>query len=474
MIVGPAFKRVLFALCPTGKFCREDRCQSYFEFELIPSMRAPLEECQGAAGAVQAGAEALIIDAPAENLSEAEFINRVAAFDPDLISLSITFGSLEQDLVCASKLRHKFPDAKIALRGAPCYVWQKELLTQHPDIDLCVRGDYEIAFHDLTANGLKAAGVTFRSATGSIIENPPPLAANLDTLPFPNRSSIKQELYTVRGSKHPQATIHVQRGCPFPCTFCLVHTVSGNKARHRSADSIVSEIQEMTRAGIKHFYLRAETFTLDRAWAITVCEAIAEKCPHVQWVTATRIECVDEKVIAAMKRAGCYGISFGVDVASEKIGKLVKKMPRPAEAKNAMRLCDKYKIISLAYIMIGFVWDTKETIREAERFIRAIRADLLTVHFAHPYPGTEYYKLIQESGVKITSLLAQSSPAFSLPQLSTKILRSLARRIIIRHYLRPSVVFSILSKLLFPKVSALKQESDHLQNLRRMAHERSQ
>ena len=71
------FSRVLFALCPTGRYCREDRCQSYFDFELIPSMRAPLEECEGAAGVTKAGGFSNIIDAPAENLSDEQFFERV-------------------------------------------------------------------------------------------------------------------------------------------------------------------------------------------------------------------------------------------------------------------------------------------------------------------------------------------------------------------------------------------------------------
>ncbi len=405
-----------------------------------------MEECEGAAGVARAGAHASIIDAPAEKLSDAEFLDRVSAHSPNLIVLGVTFGSLEDDLVWAKRLKSLFPRTEIALRGAPCYIQGEEILSRAPYVEFCVRGDYELVFEQLIVRGRDAQGLSFRSASGAVVESPAPLAKELDSLPFSDRSTLKPSLYTVRGTRHPQATIHVQRGCPFPCTFCLVHAVSGNRARHRSPESIVTEVQQLQRQGISHFFLRAETFTLDRRWAIAVSEALAIHCPGVQWVTATRVECVDDEVISAMRAGGCYGISFGVDIASEEIGKRVKKMPQLTLAKEAMRLCDKHGVFSLAYIMIGFIWETKNTIAEAKRFIRALRPDLLTIHFAHPYPGTPYHKAVNEAGEQVVSLKAQSTPALNLKGLSAKSIHRYALGMLLSHYTDPRVVYSLLSK----------------------------
>lgn len=288
-------------------------------------MRPPLEECEGAAGVCKAGGTAAVIDAPAGGLSELEFFARILEFNPSLLVLGVTFGSLDDDLDWATRLVAKFPAVKIAIRGAPCYVWGKEILARAPAIEFCVRGDYELVFEQVCVRGALAEGLTQRAPDGSIVESPPPLSPSLDALPFQDRSSIDASRYKVRGSRYPQATIHVQRGCPFPCTFCLVHTVSGNRACHRSPESVVAEVQGLLRQGIRHFYLRAETFSLDRSWAIAVSLALAQHCPEARWVTATRVECVDDEVIKAMRAGGCYGISFGVDVASEEIGRRVKK-----------------------------------------------------------------------------------------------------------------------------------------------------
>lgn len=442
-----AFRRTVFAICPTGPYCREDRCQSYFKFDLIPTMRAPLEECEAAGAIKVSGGSAYIVDGPAGKLSEDAFLAQVARYSPDLLIIVVTFGTLDADLVWASKLRKVFPDTVIGVRGTPCYVMGEHILRTSSAVDFCVRGEYEIVFQNIIERGFHlAAGVIFRD--GDHVRTSPeiPREKNLDILPTPDRSSIDQSLYTVRGLGQAQATIRVQRGCPYPCTYCLVHTVSGSEARHRSPASIVLEMKELMRNGISCFYLRADTFSLNRTWTLETCAAIARDCPGAKWVTTTRVERVDEEVLRAMKNAGCYGISFGLDVASPAIAKHVKKSAHPELSQQVMRLCDKHGIISLAYLMIGFLWETEETLKETAQFLHAIRPDLVTIHFAHPYPGTKYFEEFRKSGVQLLSPHAQAEPAAPSMGVTIDELKAHARSMLVKHYLRPQVVLSILKK----------------------------
>lgn len=442
-------RRILFLTCPTGSYCREDRCQSFFDPSLIPTVRQPLEECEAGGAIIEQGGEFRVIDCSVVPHSEDLLLERVLEYQPNLIVLAVTFGSLEADLQWARTLRAHFPNTPIGLRGAPCYVWPEQLLLDNPAVDFTLRGDYELIFSEIVTRGLAAApGVTMRGVDGALLAYPPPYATSLDELPLPSRSGIDLQHYRVRGIGRAQATIRVQRGCPFPCTYCLVHTVNGSRARHRSAESIVKEVAALLAQGVTYFYFRADTFSLDRAWTIELCRALRANCPGAKWVTTTRVECVDEEVIASMSAAGCYGLSFGVDVASEEVGRQVRKKPRPLEAAKAMRLCDAYGIISLAYIMVGFAWDTRATLQEARDFIEKIRPDLITVHFAFPYPGTEYYRQVQELGIKTISSKAQAVPAFALAQLSQGELQTFARRLLWRHWCRPRVMLSLARKLL--------------------------
>lgn len=442
------YTRILFLIAPTGAYCREDRCQSFFDPKLIPTMRPPMEECESAGAVTSLGGVACVIDAPASRLEHKEVLDRVKSFSPDLIVLSTTFGTLEADLAWADSLKQLYPDTLIGLRGAPCYVWTERLL-QRASVTFCLKGDYELAIKSLLLNGLGAKeGVSWRASDGRIINNPSSVAASLDDLPLPDRSSINQSLYRARFLGASQATVRVQRGCPFPCTYCLVHTVSGSSARHRSPEHIVREIRSLMAQGVRYFYLRADTFSLNKSWALSLCEALIKDCPGIRWVTTTRAECIDGELLKAFKKSGCYGLSFGIDVASAAISKKVRKPFSPKRAYEAMRLCDEHGILSLAYVMLGFIWDTPDTLKESAEFIRYIRPDLLTIHFAHPYPGTPYYDEVATAGLEVISNKAQAEPAVHIEGMLEESIMLFAKRTLVRHYSNPSVIGSLAKKFL--------------------------
>ncbi len=442
--------RILFVICPTGHYCREDRCQSFFDPALVPTMRPPLEECEAGGAITSSGSRFSVIDAPALNLSEQSLLDRITEFNPDLMVLSVTFGSLADDLRWLTRIKRRHPKVPIGLRGAPCYVSPRELLRDNPEVDFCVHGDYELVFRQIIEFGLdKAMGVTYRGAASEIYTSSSPRVDDLDLFPLPDRSGIRPELYRVRGLGKTQATIRVQRGCPFPCTYCLVHAVSGKRARHRSPQSVVQEMKALINEGTRYFYLRAETFTLDKAWTLSLLRQISAECPEARWVTTTRVECVDDEILAAMKKAGCYGISFGLDVASEAIAAQVRKPVRKNEAIEAMRLCSKHGIISLIYVMIGFVWETVDSLAEVSALINDVRPDLVTIHFAHPYPGTVYHRQVKGDRPTLTlvSTRAQAEPAIELKGLDSARLRLFAKQELRRHYRRPAVLLSLASKI---------------------------
>ena len=312
-----------------------------------------------------------------------------------------------------------------------------------------IDGEYETIFDSLVRDGFRGvAGVRHRSRVDpeNFEGSRGSLATDLDTLPRPDRGSLESSRYRVRWIGQRQATVRVQRGCPFPCTYCLVHSVSGSSARHRSPESVASEIAEVQAAGVDFFYLRAETFSLDRAWAFETARTIEARCPGARWVTTTRVECVDAELLAAMASSGCYGISFGIDAGSAETARRVKKPYDPGRAAEAMRLCDAARIFSLGYFMVGFLWETQETLRETAAFIRRARPDLLTLHYAHPYPGTVYFDEVASVGAPLVSSHAQAELALEPEAVGVDVVHRHARAMLRRHYANPKVAWSVARK----------------------------
>ena len=96
--------------------------------------------------------------------------------------------------------------------------------------------------------------------------------------------------------------------------------------------------------------------------------------------------------------------------------------------------------------MIGFVWETPESLQHAEQFVRQVRPDLLTIHFAHPYPGTRYYDDFSNAGLRVQDRRAQAAPANSVREVTEAQLTSCARHLLRKHYVRPRVLASIARK----------------------------
>lgn len=439
--------RVAFVLPPTGAFRREDRGQSSLRFEQVPSLRAPMEEAEAAGAVRAAGGTALILDAPAARWSSDRIRDELRRFAPDLVVVSATFGSLDEDLAWVRDMASEFETTKFAVRGAPCATGAAAILQRAPQVDFCVRGDYEPAFEVIVREGPeRAPGVVLRGPDG-VVERPVHRVDDLDTLPWPDRNSFDPSYYRVRGIGAVQATVRVQRGCPHACSYCLVPVVSGAHARHRSPRSIADEMAAVRATGIRWFYLSADTFSLERSWAFAVCAAIARAVPDARWVTTTRVECVDEDLIAAMATAGCYGISFGIDVASRVSGERVGKPARPGLAWEAMRMCDHHDVLSLGYFMIGFAWETEETLAETAAAIRSTRPDLLTVQYAQPYPGTRYHDELVSLGVAFSARDAQAAPALADHGVPAARLRRVAEAMLTRHYADPRVLASTARKM---------------------------
>jgi anaerobic magnesium-protoporphyrin IX monomethyl ester cyclase len=386
-----------------------------------------------------------LLDAPAMKLSDEATLARLAAWRPDVVVATATFGSLEDDLAFLAKVRRRLPGVPLGLRGAPCAVFGAALFgetrLEHPALDFFVRGDPELVFGNLVRDGLEGAGISTRTRL-----SPAVIAESLDALPHADRSVIDPSLYRVRGTPWAQATVHVQRGCPFPCSYCLVASVTGKKARHRSPDDIVQEMKAIRSEGTRFFYLRAETLTLDKHWARELGRAISREVPDAKWVSATRVDTMDSETTQALARGGCYGLSFGVETGSVDIGRRVKKPPELETTRAAFRWCDDAGITSLMYVMLGFLWETGATLAETERFVHAVRPDLLTLYWAAPYPGTAYFEEVKAAGLLSTAKQAQASAALEPPGISTRDIKRRALLMTAKHYTRPGVVASLTRK----------------------------
>jgi radical SAM superfamily enzyme YgiQ (UPF0313 family) len=450
--------RAVFVVPPVGFYVREERCQGSTTGLAIHTLRPPLDLAQDAAILEAAGWFAAIVDAPAEGLSQPAVLARIAALRPDLVCTQATVPTLDADVAFLAAVKADNPGATIVARGASFGLDPCGALRRFPALDVVVFHEADAAFVAFARQGSwnGVPGAAWR--VDGVVASAPPVPAVLDDLPRPARHLLKNELYTRADTGTPQTTLVTARGCPFGCSYCLASLENGTTVRRRSPASIRAEVEDCHRRfGIRDFLFLADTFTLDGAWVETLCrELIATGLP-IRWVCNSRVDCLDEARVAWMRRAGCWGVSLGIESGDDDTLRRIGKGTRVDQARAATALLRRHGILSLGYLMIGFPWEDEARIRRGFEGFLDIDPDLAEILFPYPFPGTRIREDMIGAGVLAPDATpgdACARPAAPTPTVSVERLVALRAELLRRFVLRPRFLARMARRIADPRVLA--------------------
>jgi anaerobic magnesium-protoporphyrin IX monomethyl ester cyclase len=451
-------KKALLINPPSGNYIRDDRCQAPVKYLAV--LRMPLDLAYMASTLKQAGVISKIVDYPAERLGIKDLVNDLKKFKPDMLVISVTTPTILKDLELFSLAKKILPNIITVAKGAHVTVKDTESMKLCKELDIVIRNECEIAIKEIAIELNKKApnlkrviGITFRKGN-KIIRTPyRPALENLDILPFPARELIKNELYIRPDTNKPQTTIQTNRGCPADCTFCLVKVVSGKKIMSRSPKNIVDEIEEcVNKFDIKDFYFRADTFTWNKDWMISVCKEIIKRKLKINWCSNSRVNTLDEERIQWMKKSGCWMLGLGMESGNPEILKKMKKGIMKEQVERAVKLCKKYKIKIFAFFVIGYPYDTIKTIRDTINFAKKLNCDFTEFNTCYPYPGTEVYdiginKIFDDDKLYGKNQYEAGVPTFYLTSKQVTKQRDIAEKEFI---LRPQYILMTLKSIKSP------------------------
>lgn len=448
-----SIRKVLLAVPPTGRYIREDRCQTPIEHMKTVALRPPIDLMYAGASFQQGGAECRLADFPAEERGEEDFKQTVRDYRPDLVLFSITTPGLDEDMRIAAVTKEVLPGVVTAAKGAHFNVLDRDALERYPGLDMAFRGEYEPACRSL-AEGRPWSGIpgiTYRDADGAIVrtENAP-FIQDLDSIPFPDRSLARNELYLRPDTGEMQTTIVTNRGCPFNCIYCLANQVGGRHNRMRSVASIMAEIREcVDRYGIRSFLFRSDLFTANRQWVIDLCQEIQRQKLNISWACNSRVDTLDPGLLAEMKKAHCWMIAFGTESGSQEMLDRIGKRTDLESARKALKMTRQSGILSSIYFLIGLPWETHETLKSNERFAREIDPDFLEVFYIYPFPGTALHAEAVRLGLLKDGEIprrAYDYPAIPVPNLPWEELVEARNHALRSFYLRPRVILRTLRR----------------------------
>ncbi|MEW5734892.1 MAG: B12-binding domain-containing radical SAM protein [Thermodesulfobacteriota bacterium] len=388
----PKSPRVFFLL--PGPYVYEDRCQAYIGRGSVFGYREPVEEMAAARAMMAKGADCALCHAAAEGLSAPSILSRIASFAPDLVILSTTFPGHASDLAWAAKIKAALPGCVVAARGGQMpFVNRQRLFSRFPDLDAIVLPDYDESLSGWMAQGFSgpSPGILLRDRPEP--EGLPSAFSGLLVDLHPARRIVVRSAFRSPDTGEPLATILAGAGCGRRCSFCLAPMVSGRTPLFREPEEIAGEMAKArAELGFRRYFLRADDLCADRTFVLSLCETLARYEPGARFVTTARADGVDDETARALARAGCWGLSLGLESGSQQTLSRTRKGLTPQSAERALAACRRHGIMTLGYFMLGFPWETKDDVMKTLEAARRLAPDVCEFFFPYPFPGTALYE----------------------------------------------------------------------------------
>ena len=157
---------------------------------------------------------------------------------------------------------------------------------------------------------------------------------------------------------------------------------------------VIEELEILQdKYGFDFFYIMDDTFGIKEKDIYSFCEAYRKSGLRMLWGATTRANCIqNERVVKAMKGAGCIQLDFGVETGSPKLLKLIHKGVTINQITRAFSLCNANGVRTFANILINLPEETEEDLVLTQELLKKIKPAYISIGVTQPYPGTEFYR----------------------------------------------------------------------------------
>ena len=318
--------------------------------------------------------------------------------DPDLVGFMSEADSYHHLLLICAAMKRRAPSVRTLLGGPHASAVHRETLERFPEVDFVIRGEGELAFPALLGalqdDALATVGNLTYRVESSVVENDPlPLIPELDSLPWPDYSTIELE-------PDDDLFIEVGRGCPMQCTFCFTAPYWRRQHRIKTPGRLIAEFSELKKShGRTDFNLTHDLFTTDRAWVLDFCRELDASGLQITWTCSSRTDRLDAELVEAMAGAGCRNIYFGVESGTAGMQERIDKNLDLDQAYEIVSHTVEAGIGATVGFISGLPGESEGSLRGTlDQCFRYLRLEDSLVHLFgyNPYRGSSVFEEIED------------------------------------------------------------------------------
>jgi len=326
----------------------------------------------------------------------------------DLVAFSITTGRHLWAVAEASRIKER--TGLPVLVGGPHATYFPEIVKEEV-IDYACIGEGEGALVDVLdalSEGKDPRDIpNIAVCRGSEIHINPvrDLIPDLDSLPFADRA-IYHRYPLAHAYQQDTCIMLTGRGCPYNCSFCYnrackrIYQGKGVYLRKRSVDHVITEMRLLKdQWSIQRFIIDDDTFTYQEDWVDEFADQYV-RLVALPFICNARAENLSERVVSALRRAGCAGVKMGVETADETLRRTVLNKPiTNDDIYAASQRLAAHRIPLQTFNILGLPGGDLSKDLETVRLNQRLRTSHAWCSLLNPYPGTAIREIAMEKGM---------------------------------------------------------------------------
>jgi len=182
-----------------------------------------------------------------------DMIRRILAFQADCIGFSVYLWNRIMTFEMIRRLKEQ--SQAVIVVGGPEVSYDSSILETQHSIDYIIRGEGEVAFHQLleSLHGLRpldrVSNLSYREGSRIVLNQ---------IHPIPDLQVLKSGYFIQPIDNHKIQYIESSRGCPYRCSYCLASLEK--PVRYFPEESLYQDIETLIQSGAKVFKFLDRTF----------------------------------------------------------------------------------------------------------------------------------------------------------------------------------------------------------------------